>query len=476
MATSGRRPLFFRHAEQLLTLAGPPGPRRGADLGKLGIIPRGGLLTEGDAILRVGPARLLERQALRLRAEAIDCSGRVIMPGFVDSHTHLIFAASRVGEYEQRLQGKTYEEIARTGGGIQSSARKLRHTSPISLIRQAQAFLVQMAAYGTTTVEVKSGYGLETTQELKSLHIIRALQAKTPLEMVPTLLAAHALPDSFRDRPRQYLDEIVKRLIPLAAGAAVSTDDMADTPFAAGPDFVPSSGVPGPTPYPALNRIAGHAPGPAPRSIDHAPSDRLAEFIDCFCDRGAFGVEDCRRLMEAGKQFGLIPRLHAEQLTHTGGTRLGIECGAASVDHLDQVTEADIRELARSGVVATLLPGANFHLGLHHYPPARKLIDAGAAVALATDFNPGTSPTLNMQFILSLACTQMRMMPAEAIVATTVNGAWALRRADRLGSLEAGKQADIIVLDVPDYREIPYYFAVNHCVTTVKQGDIIYPR
>jgi len=408
--------LFFRNAAQLVTLAGPPVPRRRAALGKLGIIAGGGLLTEGEKILRVGPSRSLEREARRLRAEAIDCSGLIVMPGFVDSHTHLVFAASRADDYEMRLLGKTYEEIARAGGGIQSSARKLRQASPAFLQQRALTFLQQMTAHGTTTVEVKTGYGLETAQELKMLRVIRALQTASPLEIVPTLLAAHALPLSFRGRSVQYLDEVVRRLIPNVARQG------------------------------------------------------LAEFIDCFCDRGAFSVDDCRRVLAAGKQFGLIPRIHAEQLARTGAARLGIKLDAASADHLDQLTAADIRALARSNVVATLLPGANFHLGLKNYPPARQLIEAGAAVALATDFNPGTSPTLNMQFILSLACTQMRMTPAEAITAATLNGACALRRSQRIGSLEPGKQADLIVLDVSDYREIPYYFAVNHCVMTMKRG------
>ena len=248
---------------------------------------------------------------------------------------------------------------------------------------------------------------------------------------------------------------MIKRLIPLAAGGDVA------------PGFSPARA--------ALEDV-GTAPGGATTPKNQAAREKLAEFIDCFCDRGAFSVEDCRRVFDAGRKFGLTPRIHAEQLSRTGAARLGIEFGAASADHLDKLSAADIRALARSGVVATLLPGANFHLGLKQYPPARKLIAAGAAVALATDFNPGTSPTLNMQFILSLACTQMQMTPAEAITASTINGACALRRAHRVGSLEAGKQADLIVLDVEDYREIPYYFAVNHCVTTVKRGRIIYAR
>ncbi len=407
---------FFRNAAQLITLAGPPAPRRGAALGELGIIAGGGVLTEGEKILRVGLSRSLEREARRLRAEPIDCAGFVVMPGFVDSHTHLVFAASRPDDYERRLKGKTYEEIASAGGGIQSSARKLRQASRGFLQGQALTFLKQMAAHGTTSVEIKTGYGLETAQELKMLRVIRSLQAASPLEIVPTLLAAHALPPTFRGRSVQYVDEVVRRLIPNVARQG------------------------------------------------------LAEFIDCFCDRGAFSVDDCRRVLATGKQFGLIPRIHAEQLARTGAARLGIKLDAASADHLDQLTTSDIRALARSNVVATLLPGANFHLGLKRYPPARQLIEAGAAVALATDFNPGTSPTLNMQFVLSLACTQMRMTPAEAITAATLNGACALRRSQRIGSLEPGKQADLIILDVSDYREIPYYFAVNRCVMTMKRG------
>jgi imidazolonepropionase len=439
-----------------LTLAGPPVPRRGTALGELGIISKGGLLTDGEGILKVGSTHSLEREAIRLHAEAVDCRGRVVLPGFVDSHTHLIFAGSRVNDYELRLRGKTYEEIAKAGGGIGSSAQKVAKATIQSLARQAAGFLDQLAAYGTTMLEVKSGYGLDIAQELKILRAIRKLQTGQSLELVPTLLALHALPASFRGRSRQYVDEVIERLIPAAAGAGAAPDVE--------PGFSPARA--------ALKGGSTSATTPRPQ----AAREGLAEFIDCFCDRGAFSVEDCRRVFEAGRKFGLTPRIHAEQLARTGAARLGIECSAASADHLDKLTTSDIRALAASDVVATLLPGANFHLGLKQYPPARKLIAAGAAVALATDFNPGTSPTLNMQFILSLACTQMRMTPAEAIAASTINAAHALRRAHRIGSLEAGKQADLIVLEVEDYREIPYYFAVNHCVMTVKRGRTVYTR
>lgn len=416
------RPLFFRHAEQLLTLSGLPVPRRGAALGDLGLMRDGAVLTEGPNILRVGRTRELAAEARRLNALRVDCRGRVVMPGFVDSHTHLVFAGSRVGDFEQRVRGKTYEQIAAAGGGIRLSARLLRKASGPGLVSQARRFLEQFAAHGTTTVEVKSGYGLDVANELKILRVVHRLQKLSALELVPTLLAAHALPPQYAGRRQAYLELIEQRLIPAAARA------------------------------------------------------RLAESVDCFCDRGAFSVEECRRVLAAGLRHGLIPRLHAEQMNHTGSARLAVELRAASADHLDHVAESDIRALARSDVIAVLLPGSNFHLGSPDYSPARRLIDQGAAVALATDFNPGTSPTVNMQFILSLAAAAMRMTPAEAICASTLNAACALRRADRLGSLEPGKQADLAVMDVSDYREIPYYFGWNHCVMTVKKGRIIYCR
>ena len=416
------KPLFFRDAAQLLTLAGPPAPRRGAALRELGIIRDGAVLTEDGKILRVGKTSSLEAQARRLRAQAIDCRGRVVMPGFVDSHTHLIFAGNRVEDFERRIQGKTYEQIAAAGGGIQYSAKLLRRATERELLSQAETFLDEFAAHGTTTVEIKSGYGLDVAGEVKILKTIRALQRRSAIELVPTLLAAHAVPARFAARRAEYLKLITERLIPAVARA------------------------------------------------------KLAHFLDCFCDRGAFTLEECAAVLAAGRRFGLVPRIHAEQLTHTGSCRLAIETNAASADHLDHITAAEIAALAKSNVVAALVPGSNFHLDTPAYPPARRLIDAGAAVALATDFNPGSSPTLNMQFILALACVKLRLTPAEAIAAATLNAAYSVRRADRLGSLEPGKQADLAVMDVWDYREIPYYFGWNHCIMTIKRGRIIYCR
>ncbi len=422
MAPPSPRALFFRDAKQLLTLAGGPIPRRGAALRDLGIIAGGAVLTAGAKVFRVGTTRDLEPEARRLKAQAIDCRGRVVMPGFVDSHTHLIFSGSRVEDYEKRIGGKTYEEIARAGGGIRLSAQRLAKATASELVGQAKGFLDQFAAHGTTTLEVKTGYGLDFAGELKSLAVLRRLRRTSSLELVPTLLAAHALPLEFDSRRGEYLRLIARRLIVTTA------------------------------------------------------RKKLAEFLDCFCDRGAFSVAECRGLLASGQRLGLTPRIHADQLKRTGAARLAIELGAASADHLDFANGSDIRALGRSGVVATLLPGSNFHVGNGYYAPARQLIDAGAAVALATDFNPGTCPTLNMQFVLSLACTTMRMTPAESISAATLNSAYSLRRADRLGRLEPGMQADLAVMDVADYREIPYYFGWNHCLLTVKRGKVVYSR
>jgi imidazolonepropionase len=342
------------------------------------------------------------------------------MPGFVDCHTHLVFAGQRLDDYEARLRGKTLKEIAQKGGGIQYSARLLRQATPKALTERAHQVLKQFAAHGTTTVEVKTGYGLDVANEIKILEVVRQLSRDSELELVPTLMAAHALPAEYADRREDYVKMMKEKLIPQVARR------------------------------------------------------KLAEFVDCFCDRGAFTLKECHTLLAAGAKHGLIPRIHAEQIIHTGASRLAVELGAASADHLDNIFMPEISALSRSNVVAVLLPGSNFHTRARPLAPARRLIERGVAVALATDFNPGTSPTLNMQFILSLACAELRMLPAEAIVAATINAAYSLRRAERCGSLEPGKQADLAVMDVDDYRALPYYFAWNHCAMTVKRGRIIW--
>jgi len=406
---------------QLLTLRGPV-PRRGRSLGEIEIIRDGALLTHDDRIVAVGPRRRVERLPKARRAEKLNLGGRVVLPGFVDSHTHLIFPESRAAEYEQRISGATYEEIARSGGGIRSSVRGLRAASPSVLKTRALKNLREFAAHGTTTIEAKSGYGLDWKSELKILQILYDLHQEHPLDIHATFLGAHVVPPEFRRRPDAYVDVLVRRWIPTVATAG------------------------------------------------------LAEFCDVYCDRGAFTVAQARRILMAGRAGGLVPRIHAEQLAHTGAARLAIELQAASADHLEKIDRKDIRALSLSNVVCTLLPGCCFHLGLKHYAPARQLIEAGAVVGIATDFNPGTSPTLSMPMILSLACTHMRMTPAETIAAATINPAYSLRVHDRVGSLEVGKYADLAAFDVADYREIPYYFGVNLCSFTMKRGAILHMK
>ena len=356
-------------------------------------------------------------------AEEVDLGGRVVMPGFVDSHTHLIHAASRAEEYELKIAGASYEEIARKGGGILNSVKKLRAATSEALKLRARHALAQFAAYGTTTIEAKSGYGLDVASELKILRLHKELAAEQPLDIVSTFLGGHVVPAEFRgtaEGVNKYIALLTEKLIPEVA------------------------------------------------------QEKLAEFCDVFCDRGAFSREQAKQILKAGKRFGLAPRLHAEQLTRTGAAQLAVKLGAASCDHLEQVNSGDIAALAKSQTVATLLPGCDFHLGLKQYAPARKLIEAGAIVALATDYNPGTSPTVSMPMVLSLACSQLQMTPAEAITAATINGAYALRREKHIGSLGVGKLADLAVFDVADYREIPYYFGMNTCWMTMKRGVVVH--
>jgi imidazolonepropionase len=392
-------------------------------LANLGIIKDGALLLHDGLIAAVGTRAKIEALPEASNTEKLDLGGRVVLPGFVDSHTHLIHAASRAEEFELKIAGASYEEIARRGGGILNSVKKLRAATSEALKQRARRALAQFAAYGTTTIEAKSGYGLDVASELKILRLHKELAAEQPLGIASTFLGAHVVPAEYRGSPegvKRYVALLTEKLIPEVA------------------------------------------------------KEKLAEFCDVFCDRGAFTREQSKQILETGQRFGLAPRLHAEQLTHTGAAQLAVKLGAASCDHLEQVNSKDIEALAKSQTVATLLPGCDFHLGLARYAPARKLIEAGAIVALATDYNPGTSPTMSMPMILSLACSQLRMTPAEAISAATINTAYALRREKHIGSLGVGKFADLAVFEVADYREIPYYFGMNTCWMTMKRGAVVH--
>jgi imidazolonepropionase len=410
--------VLIRGARQLLTLRGPSQPRRGTAMRDLGIIEDGAVLIQDGVIVSLGPSRRVENLTMARQAREIDASGRVVAPGFVDSHTHLVCGPSRLLDYEMRLAGRSYQQIAEAGGGILASLRAVRETPIRRLTLQAQRILRCCVLHGTTTLEAKSGYGLDETGERKGLRAVQALQGK-PLDLVATYLGAHAVPPEYAGRADDYIYWMCTYMMP------------------------------------KIRRR------------------RLARFADVHYERGAFSLEQARRYLTAARDLGFLLKIHAHQFSHSGAVRLAVEMGAVSADHLDYSEDDDARMLAGSATIATLLPGAVFHLGLERYAPARALIDAGAAVALATDFNPGTSPTCNMQIILSLACTQMRMTPAEAITAATINGAHALACGDRVGSIEAGKRADLVMFDTSDYREIPYHFGVNLVAMTMKKGAVL---
>jgi imidazolonepropionase len=416
--------LALKNIAQVVTLGAGAVPRRGPEMAELGIIRNGAIIIRGERVTWVGSTHDFPVRQPGAETRILDCMGLelVALPGFVDSHTHPIFGGTRVEEYEMRALGKSYQEIAAAGGGIRESVRQLRRADLGSLTARAERHLRQFLEHGTTTIEAKSGYGLSTEDELKALRAIAALRAESRLEIVATFLGAHAIPEEHEDSRQAYIEELIREMIP---------------------------------------RVA---------------QEGLADFCDVFCDAGYFTVDEARVIFRAAKTAGLGLRIHAEELAHSGGARLAAELGARSADHLEWVDEEDISALRQSGTVATLLPGTAFNLGLTKYPPARRLIEAGVPVALATDFNPGSCFTPNMQIILSIACSQMRMTPAEVITASTINGAYSLGLSERLGSIEDGKQADIVLMDVADYREIPYYFGVNHCVAVIKKGQIVINR
>jgi imidazolonepropionase len=413
-------PLLLLNIGRLLTLqSAAVGPRRGASLSDLGIINDGALLCLGGRIVSVGKTKDALRDPWlkknRKKVTEIDCRGRVVLPGFVDSHTHPVFAGPRLIDFEKRIAGAGYEQIAGAGGGIRSSIAGVRAASKNALAEKVLATLREMARHGSTTVEAKSGYGLSVDSEIKSLEAIRSAARRWPGTVVPTFLGAHAVPPEFRGRTQEYVELVCQEMIPAIA------------------------------------------------------QRKLGSFADVFCERGAFSAAESERIFLAAKKSGLALRAHVGQLSETRLAQF-LQFDPASLDHMDHVNGADLPALARSNTVATLVPGANYFLGLSRYPDARQFIEAGVAVALATDYNPGSSPTLSMPMVMSLACTHMKMTPAEAIAAGTVNGAWALRMADRKGTIEPGKDADLAVFDVEDYREIPYWFGANHCALTILNG------
>jgi imidazolonepropionase len=419
-----RNTIVLLNVGQLLTLRSASAdthPRRGPDLKELGIINDGAVLCIGGKIVSIGTTKDALRDPWirkhRKKLTEIDCAGKVVLPGFVDSHTHPVFVSPRLVDFEKRIEGASYEQVAAAGGGIRSSLEAVRNTAKSALKMKILGVLQDMAAHGTTTVEAKSGYGLTLESELKSLEAIREAASAWAGTVVPTLLGAHVVPKEFQGCSQKYVEIVCKEMIP---------------------------------------RVARR---------------NLAQFVDVFCDKGAFTPEETEQIFAAAQEHGLSVRAHMGQLSETTLAPF-LRFTPASFDHMDHVNDDDIHRLGKLDTVATLVPGANYFLGLKTYPEARRFIDAGMPVALATDYNPGTSPTISMPMAMSLACTQMKMSPAEAIAAATINGAWSLRLAERKGSIEPGKDADLAVFDVEDYREIPYWYGANHCWTTVLSGVI----
>jgi imidazolonepropionase len=401
------------------------GPRRGAEMRDIGLIEDAAVLCVAGKIVSVGKTKDAVADAwvkkYRLQIEEMDCAGKVVLPGFVDAHTHPVFTAPRLVDFEKRIAGATYEEIAVAGGGIRSSVEGVRKASQATLAEAVLAALEEMRTHGTTTVEAKSGYGLSVEAELKSLQAIADAASRWSGTVVPTLLGAHVVPRESLRKPEAYVRDVCEKMIPQAA------------------------------------------------------KKELASFVDVFIERGAFTLDQAERVFEAARKHGLGLRAHVCQMSADEVWPL-LRFKPASLDHLDHVSGEDVAQLARSGTVATLVPGANYFLNTGQYPPARKLIDAGVPVALATDYNPGTSPTPSMPMAMSLACTQMKMSPEEALTAATINGAWSLGLAARKGSVEPGKDADLAIFDIGDYREVAYWFGGNRCVGVVASALSSRPR
>jgi imidazolonepropionase len=393
--------LLVRNCRQLVTVAGPKRPRIGPELRDLAIISDGAMLVRDGRIEAVGPRAQIET-ATSPSAQEVDAGGRVVLPGFVDAHTHTIFAGNRADEFEERVAGATYEEIAARGGGIRSTVRRTRAASEADLLAAARRYRNWFLRGGTTTIEAKSGYGLSLEAELKILRVIRQLGAEPSARYVPTFLGAHEIPDEFRSHPAHYVDLVV--------------------------DMLPS--------------IRGES---------------LAEFCDVFCEPSLFPLDRARTILSAARELGFGLRVHADQFRDDGAAQLAAEMRAATADHLEYTPEPGLRALAEAGVQPVLLPHSVFHLGSSRYPAARRIVELGLAIVLASDFNPGSSPTCSMPFVLSLACAQMRLTPAEAITAATINAACSLRLGDQIGSLEPGKRADFVIHDCEDYRELPYF-------------------
>ncbi len=402
--------ILVKGASELITCKGA-GPKSGPDLDVLDIVRDGDLAIKDGKIVAIGH---LEEEAKKV----VDATGKIVLPGFVDCHTHLVFAGSREGEFLSKIEGVGYLEILERGGGILSTVGSTREATLPDLLASALSRIDMASDYGTTTIEVKSGYGLDFFNEMKILTVVRSLHTNRRVELVSTFLGAHTVPEEFRADRQAYVQEVL-------------------------------------------------------RMVEEFRKQSLAEFCDVFVEEGAFSVEEARAILSKALEYGWKLKLHAGEFADIGGVELGAELGAMSVDHLDYISERGMALMAEKGIMGVLLPGVPFHLMTGHYAPARRMIEAGVPIALATDYNPGSCPTLSMQMIIALACRYMKLTAAEAINASTVNASYAVDRGDRIGSLEVGKQADIIILDISDHRQLPYWFGMNLVERVIKNGKLI---
>ncbi|WP_066301848.1 imidazolonepropionase [Bacillus sp. FJAT-29937] len=412
------KPIWIKHITQLATLASEvKGPRSKEAMSELGLIEDGSIWLEDGVILAVGTTKELEEtySARAGEAEIVDGTGHLVTPGLVDPHTHVVYGGSREREFEMRLEGATYMDIMNAGGGIHATTRMTREASEEELIDQTTRRLDSFLKHGVTTVEGKSGYGMNLETELKQLRVMKKLQESHPIDLVPTFMGAHAVPPDFKGREDEFVDHLIEEMLPIIA------------------------------------------------------EEKLAEFNDVFCEKGVYTPEQSERILEAGKRFGLTPKIHADEIEPYGGAELAAKVGAISAEHLLKASDEGIKAMAKSGTIACLLPATALYLR-EQAAAGRKMIDEGVAVAISTDCNPGSSPTTSMPLVMNLACISMRLTPAESLTAATYNAACAINRQEKVGSLEVGKQADIVLWNVKSYQELQYLFGVNHVKSVWKNG------
>lgn len=412
------KPLWIKHAAQLATIAGENGPRKREAMSELGIIEDGSVWIEDGVIAAIGTTEELERQFGDRASEAdiIDATGRLVTPGLVDPHTHVVYGGSREREFEMRLEGATYMEIMNAGGGIHATTRMTREATEDELVEQSTRRLDSFLKHGVTTVEGKSGYGLDLETELKQLRAAKRLNETHPIDLVSTFMGAHAVPQEYKGNEDEYIDSIINDMLPVVA------------------------------------------------------EEKLAVFNDVFCEVGVFTPEQSERILEAGKKLGLIPKIHADEIESYGGAELAAKVGAISAEHLLKASDEGIKQMAEAGVIACLLPATALYLR-EDAAKGRQMVDEGVAVAISTDCNPGSSPTTSMPLVMNLACISMRLTPAEALVAATMNAACAIKMEDKVGSLEVGKQGDVVMWNISNYQELQYLFGVNHVDKVWKKGE-----